>query len=57
MRRIVRDAMPGRGDQLGERVARFVVGLAARVGNGQDGDVDGEKGAGFIESRHGEHPL
>ncbi len=52
-----RHAVAGGGDQLGERVAGFVVGLGPRVGHGEDGDVDGKERAALINSRHSGDPA
>ena len=46
------DAMPSRRREVGERISGTVLRRVASVGNRQQGDVDGQKGPGFIEPGH-----
>ena len=47
------DAVAGLRDAIGERVARRVVGQRARVRHGEDGDIDRDEWAVFIDACHG----
>jgi len=45
------------GDARGERIARAVLGEAARVRNGQERDAHRDEGAGFVDAAHGVRSL
>ena len=48
--------MAGLGDAVGERLAGFVVGKAARVGNGEHRDPDRNEAAAFVDPAHASAP-
>ena len=48
--------VPGLGDAVGKRLSGFVVGEAARVGNGQHRDADRDEGAALVNPGHCPRP-